>query len=180
MKAFLPFATLLGIASLLLLIVYLFSIYNPTYKQVTQEESMQGMAIQDTSTGTGEVAEIGKTITVAYTIAGESDKETTLATSTYTFTLGAGESIPGFDAGIPGMRVGGIRTIHIPAAFTTSNKANPTIELREGSRLGEAYATNTNPDSNGGIFLKRATVSTMPPIPQGKPLLFTITLLNVL
>jgi peptidylprolyl isomerase len=32
------------------------------------------------------------------------------------FTLGAGQVIPGFDAGVTGMSVGEVKTIHIPAA----------------------------------------------------------------
>jgi FKBP-type peptidyl-prolyl cis-trans isomerase len=43
--------------------------------------------------------------------------DTTTGKSAFTFKLGAGTVIPGFDQGVTGMKVGGKRTILIPSAL---------------------------------------------------------------
>lgn len=77
---------------------------------------------QDTLAGVGALADAGKTVTVAYTgylydarVAGNRGTQFDTSAS-FPFKLGAGSVIAGFDAGIQGMRVGGKRTLTIPAA----------------------------------------------------------------
>lgn len=66
----------------------------------------------------GDVALSGDTVRVHYT--GTFDNGTVFDSSEgrdpLEFTLGAGQVIPGFDAGVEGMSVGEVKTIHIPAA----------------------------------------------------------------
>lgn len=76
----------------------------------------------DTVVGTGAEATSGKTVTVTYTgwlyNASASDfKGTKFDNGSFSFVLGAGTVIPGFDQGVTGMKVGGKRTILIPASL---------------------------------------------------------------
>lgn len=86
------------------------------------------LIITDTVAGTGAVAIAGKTITVKYTgylydpsavnlrgaIFDSSDYH---SPSTFSFVLGTGVVIPGWDQGFNGMKVGGKRTLTIPASL---------------------------------------------------------------
>jgi FKBP-type peptidyl-prolyl cis-trans isomerase FkpA len=78
----------------------------------------------DTVVGTGIEAAAGDTVTVNYTgwlysatAAGNkgSQFDTSTGRGPYTFTLGAKQVITGWDQGVPGMKVGGKRTLVIPA-----------------------------------------------------------------
>jgi hypothetical protein len=79
----------------------------------------------DTQVGTGAVATFGKSVTVNYTgwlySATAANFEGTQFDSSYsrnqpfTFTLGAGTVIEGWDQGVIGMKVGGTRTLIIPS-----------------------------------------------------------------
>jgi FKBP-type peptidyl-prolyl cis-trans isomerase FkpA len=78
----------------------------------------------DTVVGTGIEAAAGDTVTVNYTgwlysATAAGNKGTQFETSTgrgpLAFTLGSGMVIKGWDQGVPGMKVGGKRTLVIPA-----------------------------------------------------------------
>lgn len=80
----------------------------------------------DTVAGTGKVAEAGQTVTVHYTGWLFSPKEaqqhgaqfdSSVGREPFTFRLGAGNVIPGWDQGVAGMKVGGKRTLIIPASL---------------------------------------------------------------
>jgi len=78
----------------------------------------------DTVVGTGAVAAAGKKATVNYTlwlydVRVADTKGSNLETGSFQFPLGANPLavIPGFDQGVTGMKVGGKRTITIPAAL---------------------------------------------------------------
>lgn len=75
------------------------------------------LIIEDQVVGTGDEAVAGKTITVNYT--GTLTNGTKFDSSydhgtPFTFTLGAGQVIAGWDQGFNGMRVGGKRKLTIP------------------------------------------------------------------
>jgi FKBP-type peptidyl-prolyl cis-trans isomerase len=70
------------------------------------------MKIEDITVGTGEEAEVGDTVEVNYT--GTLTDGTVFDASerhgkTFSFTLGQGNVIEGWDEGVPGMQVGGKR-----------------------------------------------------------------------
>ncbi|MBC6961753.1 MAG: FKBP-type peptidyl-prolyl cis-trans isomerase [Nitrosomonas sp.] len=81
----------------------------------------------DTQVGTGEEADIGKTAKVHYTgwlydAAAEGHKGRKFDSSYdrgshFSFLLGAGRVIKGWDQGVMGMKVGGKRTLIIPSSM---------------------------------------------------------------
>lgn len=88
--------------------------------------AVTALKVQDTLVGTGTQADTTKTVTVNYTgylydVRVANTKGTQFDTSVgktpLTFKLGANAVIPGFDQGVTGMKVGGKRTITIPAAL---------------------------------------------------------------
>jgi FKBP-type peptidyl-prolyl cis-trans isomerase FkpA len=90
----------------------------------------------DTLVGAGAQADTTKTVTVHYTgylydVRVASTKGTQFDSSVgktpYTFKLGAGTVIPGFDQGVTGMKVGGKRTVTIPAALGYGAAGQGTI-----------------------------------------------------
>lgn len=77
------------------------------------------LVIVDKKVGTGKVAVDGKTVVVNYkgwlddgTVFDTSKKE---GRTPFEFTLGAGMVIKGWDEGVKGMKVGGIRELTIPS-----------------------------------------------------------------
>ena len=90
----------------------------------------------DLKVGTGTEATAGKRLTVNYTgwlynSTATSNKGTQFDTSVgktpYTFTLGAGQVIKGWDQGMVGMRVGGQRRLVIPPDLAYGSQANGSI-----------------------------------------------------
>ncbi len=76
--------------------------------------------IEDTVIGTGLAAADGKSLTVNYTgwLADNNLQfYTTTGKSPFTFILGTGQVIPGWEQGLQGMKVGGKRTLIIPPAL---------------------------------------------------------------
>lgn len=80
-------------------------------------EKLEKLLIEDIKVGSGEEAVSGKTITVNYK--GTLTDGTVFDSSynrgqPFSFTLGAGEVIQGWDKGFAGMKVGGKRKLTIP------------------------------------------------------------------
>lgn len=86
-------------------------------------ESSDQLQIVDTVIGTGPTAEAGDTVTVKY-IGKFSDGKVFDASAShpetaagFSFPLGAGRVIKGWDDGVAGMKVGGTRHLVIPASL---------------------------------------------------------------
>jgi FKBP-type peptidyl-prolyl cis-trans isomerase len=80
--------------------------------------SATGLKIEDTKVGDGAEAVTGKRVTVHYTgtlTDGKKFDSSKDRGQPFTFTLGAGEVIKGWDQGFAGMKVGGTRKLTIPA-----------------------------------------------------------------
>ena len=78
---------------------------------------MNELKIEDLVLGTGEEAINGKKVTVNYSgtlINGTKFDSSYDRGVPFTFTLGAGEVIKGWDKGVTGMKVGGKRKLTIP------------------------------------------------------------------
>jgi FKBP-type peptidyl-prolyl cis-trans isomerase len=82
-----------------------------------------GTVATDVRVGTGAVAVPGKSVTVHYTgwldVAGKRGKKFDSSRDhgqPFSFPLGGGQVIAGWDAGVAGMKVGGKRVLVIPAS----------------------------------------------------------------
>jgi FKBP-type peptidyl-prolyl cis-trans isomerase len=95
-----------------------------------EAQLLSEITIKDTTVGTGAVAEDGDTLTVNYV--GTLDNGTTFDSSysrnqPFTFTLGVGNVIPGWDLGLVGMKVGGTRTLVIPPDLAYGSEGNGPV-----------------------------------------------------
>jgi FKBP-type peptidyl-prolyl cis-trans isomerase FkpA len=83
-----------------------------------------GLQFEDTVVGTGAQASAGQDVTVHYTgwlfnngTQGAKFDSSKDRNDPFVFSLGAGMVIRGWDEGVAGMKVGGARTLIIPAAL---------------------------------------------------------------
>ena len=94
---------------------------NKTMTQITE------LIIEDSVVGTGAEAKAGDNVTVHYvgTLMDGTmfDASKNHGTTGFTFTLGAGQVIQGWDVGVAGMKVGGKRKLTIPSDMAYGNQA---------------------------------------------------------
>jgi FKBP-type peptidyl-prolyl cis-trans isomerase len=88
------------------------------------------LLVEDLVVGTGATAAVGDTVSVHYV--GTLTNGTVFDSSysrnqPFTFRVGAGQVIAGWDQGIPGMKVGGKRRLTIPPSLGYGNQANGPI-----------------------------------------------------
>jgi FKBP-type peptidyl-prolyl cis-trans isomerase len=94
----------------------------PQKSQAVQEEPVamaahaEGLKIEDVREGTGPVAKKGQMVKVNYrgTLTNGKEFDSSYNKEPFTFKLGAGQVIEGWDKGIQGMKVGGKRILVIP------------------------------------------------------------------
>ena len=91
-------------------------------KDKMQEKRITELIITDNKVGDGREAEKGLTVTVHYTgwLYENGEKTTKFDSSVdrrepFSFVLGVGQVIKGWDNGVSGMQIGGSRTIVIPS-----------------------------------------------------------------
>jgi FKBP-type peptidyl-prolyl cis-trans isomerase FkpA len=85
-----------------------------------ESTTASGLGIADLQTGEGDEAKAGKTVDVHYTgwLENGTKFDSSLdRRSPFSFRLGAGQVIPGWDEGVAGMKVGGKRRLVIPPAL---------------------------------------------------------------
>ena len=75
-----------------------------------------GLKMTDLKVGEGAVAENGSNVSVQYTgwLTDGTQFDSSVGRGPFTFRIGAGQVIPGWDEGVKGMRVGGKRKLTIP------------------------------------------------------------------
>lgn len=85
------------------------------------------LIIEDEVVGTGTEAKAGDSVTVHYigslTNGTVFDASRSHGDQGFTFTLGAGQVIKGWDQGVAGMKVGGKRKLTIPSSLAYGNQA---------------------------------------------------------
>jgi FKBP-type peptidyl-prolyl cis-trans isomerase FkpA len=99
--------------------------------------SPAGLTRTDTVVGTGLEAVSGKAVTFNYSVWLYSDtaaehKGTKIQANTFSFTIGKNQAIPGVDQGVLGMKVGGKRTLWIPASLAYGSAGSFTIPPNSG------------------------------------------------
>lgn len=79
---------------------------------------MSGLEIEDQIVGNGDEAIVGQTVEVHYTgwlTDGTKFDSSHDRDQTFSFKLGGGQVIAGWDQGVAGMKIGGMRKLTIPA-----------------------------------------------------------------
>jgi peptidylprolyl isomerase len=96
---------------------------------VSGEAAPTELIKNDLIEGTGAEAKSGDEVTVQYVGVGYDSKEEFDASwnrnEPFTFQLGAGQVIPGWDQGVEGMKVGGQRELIVPAELAYGPEGRP-------------------------------------------------------
>lgn len=100
---------------------------NSTTNTNTTMDTTTQLKIEDEVVGTGEEAKAGDTVTVHYvgtlTNGTVFDASRPRGDAGFTFPLGQGRVIKGWDVGVAGMKVGGKRKLTIPSDMAYGNQA---------------------------------------------------------
>lgn len=98
-------------------------------KKADGPRKVNGVTIDDKTVGTGAQAKPGQKVNMRYVGKLTNGKvfDSNTKGKPFTFTLGKGEVIKGWDIGIQGMQQGGERRITIPAELAYGKKALPGI-----------------------------------------------------
>lgn len=83
------------------------------------------LEVEDVTAGTGAEAAPGRRVRVHYTgtlMDGSTFDSSRDRGEPFTFTLGRGEVIPGWDEGVRGMKAGGVRRLTIPASMAYGSR----------------------------------------------------------
>lgn len=88
----------------------------PTKVTGKPKTTTSGVEYWDITVGTGTTAVSGKKVTVNYTgwLTNGKQFDSSIGRQPFTFELGAGQVIKGWDEGVAGMKVGGKRQLRIP------------------------------------------------------------------
>ena len=87
-----------------------------------------GLEYHDLKRGSGDMATPGDTVVVHYTGRLKVDNkqfDSSIGGEPFSFKLGAGEVIAGWDEGVSGMMIGGKRKLWVPAALGYGRKGAP-------------------------------------------------------
>ena len=90
--------------------------------------SASGLEIADLKLGSGAAAAKGNQATVHYTgwlTTGKRFDSSAVKSKPFTFTVGARKVIKGWDEGVEGMKVGGVRQLRVPAALGYGQRGHP-------------------------------------------------------
>ncbi len=95
-----------------------------------QQKPAAGLKIEDAKVGTGKEAKSGDTVAVHYrgTLTDGKEFDSSYKTNQpFSFTIGEGRVIKGWDQGVPGMKVGGKRKLTIPSDLGYGEAGSPPV-----------------------------------------------------
>lgn len=103
---------------------------NSNDNMMMNSQQNDGLVIQDVVLGTGAEAMVGKLVTTQYTGTFMDGRvfDTSVGRAPFTFPLGQGAVIKGWDKGIDGMKVGGKRRLTIPPTLGYG-----AIDMKDGA-----------------------------------------------
>jgi len=91
----------------------------------------EGLQIEDIRVGTGAEAKAGQTVTVHYvgtlTNGEKFDSSRDRPGNGFSFPLGGGKVIKGWDQGVAGMKIGGLRKLTIPPGLGYGARGYPPV-----------------------------------------------------
>lgn len=96
------------------------------------------LVVEDLTIGAGATAAVGDTVTVHYVgtlLNGTQFDSSYPSGRPFTFRIGAGQVIQGWEQGVPGMRVGGKRRLTIPPSLGYGSQANGPIPANSTLRF---------------------------------------------
>jgi peptidylprolyl isomerase len=97
------------------------------------------LVVRDLVVGTGAEATAGSSVTVQYVGVSWSTRKQFDASwdrgQPFPFTVGTGQVIPGWDQGVPGMRVGGRRELIIPPSLGYGAQGQPQAGIKPNETL---------------------------------------------
>ena len=102
----------------------------PTKVTGQPTKTADGLEYWDIKTGTGPTATAGQTVKVHYTgwlTNGKKFDSSVDSGRPFTFKLGAGQVIKGWDEGVAGMKVGGKRQLRIPYQLAYGEAGYPPV-----------------------------------------------------
>ena len=88
-----------------------------------ETKTASGLYIETVAEGAGDPVAAGHTVTVTYTGLLASGITFDPGNAPLTFTLGTGQVVAGFDEGVTGMKLGGIRIVIIPPGLAYGERA---------------------------------------------------------
>jgi len=99
-------------------------------RAVELSKSVTSLQIVDTTPGTGAEATPGRRVRVHYTgtlMDGTKFDSSKDSNQPFEFVLGSGNVIAGWDEGVKGMKVGGVRQLTIPASMCYGARGYPPV-----------------------------------------------------
>lgn len=98
---------------------------------ITRGTSTHTLYWLDKSIGQADTAKVGDNVRVNYTawLPDGTQVETTRGKDPIEFLLGLGFVMPGFDAGVIGMRIGGVRQLVIPPELAFGRRGSPAAGI---------------------------------------------------
>ena len=107
----------------------LFAMAEDTQEENNSRTTESGLAIVDIVIGEGDEANSGQTVSVNYTgtLEDGTQFDTSIGRAPFSFPLGAGRVIKGWDEGVAGMKVGGKRKLTIPPELGYGDQGAGTV-----------------------------------------------------